>query len=544
MNTRSFEIAATAMALFLDACKPQESDTRSPPPIIVSLKPYPPRQRPPIQVTGPIATNEVEEIVQYLVRTPASDFDRNFLHESNLRAAFAAGIQLTSLGDGRAAAAFTDTNINWHYTCYLHRYQTTEWVQAAFESGTGPSGQPGQPVWPMPDDPVAPNPNITKANAAKIEPGTTLAQVEAILGFWRAIDNQEAPTTARDSRLTWKKWTNHETGSFIIVGFAFFRLIQRMLMASMMAWVLVGGCLLISGPTARAQERARWGTSASSSLYQTCWPYFCNFSGSVFGDSIDQALGTNVHSTASAPFGSASVDATLVSTNHLNFPRFTGAAITADTGLYWCQATATISEGYHYIGETNKTFLFTYAVAAFTTATNSWDGLTVELHFCRETNFQFTTDMGWLLYESGVEIITNRVVTVLSTNSSVPQSDVVECPVGPGERFYLVARCFISIFQRNGLSQMLTPAEVTCLNPEGLISESDESDIPVRAAVHPDGVRLSWRATRRQCELQRAASALSGSWTIVTNAIVSSPSGNQLSLAPEGDAGFFRLWIH
>jgi hypothetical protein len=215
-----------------------------------------------------------------------------------------------------------------------------------------------------------------------------------------------------------------------------------------------------------------------------------------------------------------------------------------DTGLYWSQADATVSEGYHYTGKTNKTFFFQHTLAAYTTATNYWDGVKMELHFCRETNFQFTTDMGWLLYESDAEIITNRVITVVSTNSNVLQSDTLQCTVKPGERFYLVARCSIGIFQRNGTSQILTPSEVTCLNPEGLISESDETDIPLRAAVHPDGVTLSWRATRRQCDLECAASLSSGSWLPVTNAAVSSLSGSQLTLAPDGAVGFYRLRIH
>lgn len=309
-------------------------------------------------------------------------------------------------------------------------------------------------------------------------------------------------------------------------------------------WVWFSAFLLISAPTARSQSPARWGASAGSALYKTCWPGFCNGSGSVFGDLIDQSLGTNVHSGTSAPFGSASVDATLFGSNRLNVPRFTGVARTADTGLYWCQADATVSEGYHYTGETNKTFLFSYKVEAETTATDYWDGVRLEMYFCRETNFLYSTDMGWLLAESGVEIITNRVITILSTNSTVLQSDVLECSVNPGERFYLVARCSISAFQRNGVSQTLSPAEVTCVNPEGLISESDESDIPVRVASQPDGVRLSWRATRRQCELQRATSLSSGSWLAATNAIVSSRNGSQLILPIDGGAAFFRLLIH
>ena len=283
--------------------------------------------------------------------------------------------------------------------------------------------------------------------------------------------------------------------------------------------------------------------SAGSTIRPTCWPYYCNGVGVQSGPGFGQDFGTNVATSISADFASAAVTADMKFVDEAFYPEFKGTNSTANTGLYWASAGATVIEGFHYNGMTNKVFYFGGKLSGNSTGPRTQDGLEAQLYFFRSTNFIYLTHLPTLLYETGAQVITNRSFKVAYTNNGVLLSNVVAVSVAPGETFYLFASLNLSVFAQGAQCRTLTPYQVFCLNPEGLISESLRTDFPM--SIEPGGSKLgiAWPATRRTCFPESCSTPNGGTWDSVTNAITTNKNGSLLSVPLSGNEQFFRLRI-
>lgn len=299
---------------------------------------------------------------------------------------------------------------------------------------------------------------------------------------------------------------------------------------------------LISLSGAGAAEPARWGASLSTTLFETCEPFFCRGL-MVAGEPANQSFERRLRSEATAPFGASMMGVELVLSGRINLPRFYGRVYSAGPQIHWCEAKGTVVEGYRFTGPTKTTVQFAVNVHASTTATNTWDGIKMEVYLCRAPQFQYSTDLGWLLFESGVEIPARQVISVLASDGDQKKTGTLEMTVSPGERFYLVTRCQISIFQVDGASQLLSPAEVTCLTPEGLVSVSEEDDVPLTVARAPGGLRVAWGPTRRPVQLERSSAVDAGGWLPVADSPSSTVTGSSIHSVPGGEAAYFRLKV-
>jgi hypothetical protein len=295
--------------------------------------------------------------------------------------------------------------------------------------------------------------------------------------------------------------------------------------------------------TVQGQAATKWGITAGCTIRPTCWPYYCNGVGILSGPGFSQDLGTNVATTVSADFATAAVTAEMKLAGEAFFPEFKGTNSTANTGLYWASADATVIEGYRYRGLTNKTLIFGGILSGVSSGPRTQDGLQAQLYFFRSTNFVYITHLPTLLYETGAQVITNRSFNVAYTNNGVSLSNVVAVPVAPGESFYLYASLSLSVFAQGAQCQSVVPYQVFCLNPEGLESESLRTDFPISVQTSGSDLRMAWQATRRACVPESSFTPTGGTWEPVTNAIAANKDGNVLAVPISSNEQFFRLRI-
>jgi len=301
--------------------------------------------------------------------------------------------------------------------------------------------------------------------------------------------------------------------------------------------------LTFAMPLSSLPAATTWGLSGGCTIYATCQPYYCNGLGSRSGPNFNQDRGTNILTSVSAEFASAALMAELKEVGGAYFPEFQGTNSTANTGLYLAMANVVAIEGYHYTGATNKTFLFGGRLAGSSSAPRTQDGLRAELYFFRSTNFVYISHLPTLLYETDAQVITNCSFKVAVTNNNALLSNVVAVTAAPGETFFLYASLQLSVFAQGAQCGTLTPYQVFCLNPDGLISESLRGDFPMLARTSGNDLQISWQATRRECRPESASTLDHPLWQAVTNFISADQDRNVLTVPITGGEQFFRLKI-
>ena len=283
--------------------------------------------------------------------------------------------------------------------------------------------------------------------------------------------------------------------------------------------------------------------SGWSTIRPTCVPYSCNGVGILSGPAFGQSRGTAGSSAVSADFAAAIVSVNLLPTGSLFSLEFQGSAATASTGLYWASSGATIIEGLHYTGPTNKSFTFAGRFSGTCSSPRTTDGLSAQVYLFRSTNFIYDTYLPDLIYEKHAQVITNFSLKVACTNSGATLSNAISATVAPGETFYLYASLSVSVFEVGVSGRTTSPLQVSCLNPEGLVSESMRTDFPLSISNSANQIQVRWPETRRQCTPEWTPALPPQQWDPVTNPVVSNLSGNLLTLPATANAAFFRTRI-
>lgn len=266
------------------------------------------------------------------------------------------------------------------------------------------------------------------------------------------------------------------------------------------------------------------------------------YSGALYGPSFDRSLGTAGISAISADFAAASVSASLLPTGSLFSLQFQASAL-INSNYLWANSFAMIIEGLYYTGPTNKSFIFAGGFSGICNSPNSEDGLTAQIYFFRGTNFIYTTLLTDLIYERHAQVITNFSLRITCTNNGAALSNTISVPMAPGETVYLHATLSVLVHGAGVNGQSTSPLQVFCLNPEGLVSESMRTDVPLSLSKSFNQVRIRWPATRRQCIPEWTPALQSPQWEPLTNAVVSDTSGNLLVVPLSQNAGFFRTRV-